>query len=125
MSDQSGAMQSCSEGAATPARPLAIPIRVSTVGGPPPPLQEALVNINSLVTGPLNLSPGYESYTKRILLLHPTEYDTSIHDDLSADEAYEIPVRETKVCLRVVWESAFGALHGAVCGTAPRGTCAK
>lgn len=96
MSDQSGAMQSCSEGAATPARPLAIPIRVSTVGGPPPPLQEALVNINSLVTGPLNLSPGYESYTKRILLLHPTEYDTSIHDDLSADEAYEIPVRETK-----------------------------
>lgn len=103
MSDKSDSMQGSAEGAPAtptpPSRPLAIPIRVSTVGGPPP-LQEALVNINSLVTGPLNLTPGYESYTKRILLLHPTEYDTSIHDDLSADEAYEIPVREPKVCSR-------------------------
>lgn len=88
-------MQNSTEGATTPVRPMAIPICVSTVGGPPP-LQEALVNINSLVTRPLNLSPGYESYTKRILLLHPTEYDTAHHDDLSADEAYEIPVREPK-----------------------------
>ncbi|ROT73370.1 hypothetical protein C7M84_008207 [Penaeus vannamei] len=125
MSDQPGTMQGCSEGAATPSRPLAIPIRVSTVGGPPPPLHEALVNINSLVTGPLNLSPGYDSYTKRILLLHPTEYDTSIHDDLSADEAYEIPVRETKVCLRVVCGRLSWRSSSPPAGSAPRGTWAR
>nr|XP_045626142.1 inositol-trisphosphate 3-kinase B-like isoform X2 [Procambarus clarkii] len=75
-------------------KPLAI--RVSSAGGSPIPLHEALVNIKSLVAGPLNLSPGYESYTRRLLLPLPTEYDTALHDDLSADEAYEIPVRDPK-----------------------------
>ncbi|KAK8736753.1 hypothetical protein OTU49_004633 [Cherax quadricarinatus] len=78
----------------TTSKPLAI--RVSSAGGTPIPLQEALVNIKSLVAGPLNLSPGYESYTRRLLLPLPTEYDTAHHDDLSADEAYEIPARDRK-----------------------------
>ncbi|KAK7068414.1 hypothetical protein SK128_017434 [Halocaridina rubra] len=73
----------------SPNKPQPIPIRVSA------PFQEAMTSIQSLVSGPLNLSPGYESYTRHLLTL-PTEYDTAHHDDLSADEAFEIPVREQK-----------------------------
>ncbi|CAL4059763.1 unnamed protein product [Meganyctiphanes norvegica] len=47
----------------------------------------------SVSVGGVTLSPGYESYTKRLLLPLPTEYDHNSYDDLSADEAYEIPPR--------------------------------
>lgn len=74
-------------------------IRVSSVGGTVLPLQEALGNIKNLAAGTINLSPGYDSYTRRLLMPLPTEYDMANHDDLSADEAYELPTpRNAKVC---------------------------
>ncbi|XP_050711216.1 inositol-trisphosphate 3-kinase A-like isoform X2 [Eriocheir sinensis] len=71
--------------------PKPFAIRVCSAGGSVLPLHEALGNIKTLVAGTINLSPGYESYTRRLLLPLPTEYDTAHHDDLSADEAYELP----------------------------------
>ena len=74
-------------------------IRVCSAGGTILPLHEALGNIKNLATGTINLSPGYDSYTRRLLLPLPTEYDMAHHDDLSADEAYELPTpRDAKVC---------------------------
>lgn len=38
----------------------------------------------------VSLSPGYASYSETLLLPLPTEYDSASHDDLSADETYEL-----------------------------------
>ena len=64
------------------------PIHISTPKDSP--LKEAFESIANLTKG--SLSPGYDSYSRRTFLLQlPTEYDNNSHDDLSADEAYEIP----------------------------------
>lgn len=76
-------------GSGSGSKPFAI--RVCSAGGTVLPLQEALGNIKNLAAGTINLSPGYDSYTRRLLLQLPTEYDMTHHDDLSADEAYELP----------------------------------
>lgn len=86
---EKGATAEGGHGGSTGGKPCAI--RVCSAGGTVLPLQEALGNIKNLAAGTINLSPGYESYTRRLLLPLPTEYDMAHHDDLSADEAYELP----------------------------------
>ncbi|XP_018025251.1 inositol-trisphosphate 3-kinase A isoform X3 [Hyalella azteca] len=43
----------------------------------------------------VTLSPGYDTYQLTLLLPLPTEYDSASHDDLSADETYELPLQES------------------------------
>ena len=73
---------------------------------PNPPIrvtQHVENTITEVVVPSYNLSPGYSSYSQSTLLLPlPTEYDFASHDDLSADETYEIqrntsPQPKTKV----------------------------
>ncbi|XP_076064667.1 inositol 1,4,5-triphosphate kinase 2 [Oratosquilla oratoria] len=60
-------------------------------------IQESLNNIRALTAGMINLSPGYDTYQQQnVFLPLPTEYDLNPHDDLSSDEAYEIPVKDSK-----------------------------
>ena len=87
---------SCSKAVNIP-MPSPPPIRISTPGDNPL-TENPFSAISSLANG--SLSPGYDSYSKRSFLLQlPTEYDNNSHDDLSADEAYEIPtISKVSLC---------------------------
>ena len=50
------------------------------------------------------LSPGYKSYSLKLLLQLPTEYDTASHDDLSADEAYDLSLTSRTKKVHAVWQ---------------------
>ena len=72
-------------------RTITPPIHVTQASDVPPPSTDDACT----------LSPGYASYSETLRLPLPTEYDCASHDDLSADETYELhqpsPPQEKKV----------------------------
>ena len=67
-------------------------ITPDSIGSAPPIRVTQASDMAGHVT--VSLSPGYASYSELLLQPLPTEYDSASHDDLSADETFELQQTE-------------------------------